>query len=116
MNEIEIPPDLPGPWEAMSELVGLLPPGWVLIGGLMVQLHAWERAMTDVRATVDIDLLGQARPQRALPAIDAPLAAPASRRSLPTWTATHTGTFETAWLSTFLRPTAWNHRQRSTDL
>jgi hypothetical protein len=43
----------------------------VLIGGLMV--HAWERGMTDVRATLDVDVLGQARPQHALRAIDAAL-------------------------------------------
>jgi hypothetical protein len=51
----------------------LLPADWVLIGGLMVQLHAWEHGVTDVRATIDVDVLGQARPQRALHAIDAAL-------------------------------------------
>ena len=30
----------------------------------MVQLHAIEHGVSDVRPTVDIDLLGQARPQR----------------------------------------------------
>jgi hypothetical protein len=39
----------------------------------MVQLHALEHGMTDVRATVDIDILGQARPQGALSAIDSAL-------------------------------------------
>ena len=39
----------------------------------MVQIHAWERGMTDVRATIDVDVLGQARPQGALRAIDAAL-------------------------------------------
>jgi hypothetical protein len=73
MTEIELPPDLPGPWAAVGELVELLPRDWVLIGGLMVQIHAWERGMTDVRATVDVDVLGQARPQGALRAIDAAL-------------------------------------------
>ena len=73
MTEIELPRDLPGPWGAVGELVELLPRGWVLIGGLMVQIHAWERGMTDVRATVDVDVLGQARPQGALRAIDAAL-------------------------------------------
>jgi hypothetical protein len=73
MSEIELPADLPGPWEAVGELVELLPADWVLIGGLMVQLHAWEGGMTDVRATVDVDVLGEARPQRALQAIDAAL-------------------------------------------
>jgi hypothetical protein len=73
MSEIELPADPPGPWEAVAELVDLLPADWVLIGGLMVQLHAWERGMEDVRATVDVDVLGQARPPGALQAIDAAL-------------------------------------------
>jgi hypothetical protein len=42
----------------------------VLIGGLMVQLHALEYGITDVRPTRDIDVLGQARPPGALSAID----------------------------------------------
>jgi hypothetical protein len=45
----------------------------VLIGGLMVQLHAIEHGVVDVRPTQDIDVLGQARPPGALPAIDAAL-------------------------------------------
>jgi hypothetical protein len=73
MSEIELPANPPGPWNAVAELVELLPADWVLIGGLMVQLHAWERGVTDVRATVDIDVLGEARPQRALHAIDVAL-------------------------------------------
>jgi hypothetical protein len=73
MREIELPPELPGPWAAVGELVGLLPRNWVLIGGLMVQIHAFERGMTDVRATIDVDVLGQARPQGALRAIDGAL-------------------------------------------
>jgi hypothetical protein len=73
MSAIELPADPPGPWNAVGELVELLPADWVLIGGLMVQLHAWERGVTDVRATIDVDVLGQARPQRALQAIDAAL-------------------------------------------
>jgi hypothetical protein len=73
MSEIELPPGAPGPWAAVGELVDLLPPDWVLIGGLMVQIHAWERGMTDVRATIDVDVLGQARPQGALPQIDGAL-------------------------------------------
>jgi len=51
------------------------PVDWVLVGGLMVQLHALERGLPDVRATRDIDVLGQARPQGALPAITAALRA-----------------------------------------
>jgi hypothetical protein len=73
MSGIELPADPPGPWNAVAELVELLPADWVLIGGLMVQLHAWEHGVTDVRATIDVDVLGQARPQRALQAIDAAL-------------------------------------------
>jgi hypothetical protein len=57
MTRIELPADPPGPWNAVAELVELLPADWVLIGGLMVQLHAWERGVTDVRATVDADVL-----------------------------------------------------------
>ncbi len=60
-------------WQAVGELAVRLPPGWVLIGGLMVQLHAIEHGMVDVRPTRDIDVLGQARPPGALPAIDAAL-------------------------------------------
>jgi len=73
MSEIELPPGAPGPWAVVSELAELLPSDWVLIGGLMVQIHAWERGVTDVRATFDVDVLGQARPQGALQAIDAAL-------------------------------------------
>jgi hypothetical protein len=57
-------------WRALGELAHRLPGEWVLIGGLMVQLHALEHGMRDVRITRDIDLLGQARPQGALTAID----------------------------------------------
>jgi hypothetical protein len=70
MSEIALPTDAPGPWALVGELARLLPPDWVLIGGLMVQLHAWEHGVTDVRATLDVDVLGQARPQGALQAID----------------------------------------------
>jgi hypothetical protein len=42
----------------------------VLIGGLMVQLHAIEHGVVGVRPTADIDVLGQARPQGALRSID----------------------------------------------
>ncbi len=60
-------------WGAVAELSERLPVGWVLIGGLMVQLHAMEHGVVDVRPTRDIDVLGQARPRGALPAIDAAL-------------------------------------------
>src|SRR4051794_21012517 len=62
-------------WASVGELVELLPPEWVLIGGLMVQIHAFERGVEDVRATTDIDVLGQARPQGPLRAIDTALRA-----------------------------------------
>ena len=76
MSAIEI--DLEDPetvalWAALGDLVPRLPAGWVLIGGLMVQLHAIEHDVSDVRATVDIDVLGQARPPGALEAIHAAL-------------------------------------------
>ena len=60
-------------WAAVGDLVKRLPEQWVLIGGLMVQLHALERGATQVRPTRDIDVLGQARPPGALSAIDAAL-------------------------------------------
>jgi hypothetical protein len=60
-------------WASVGDLVGVLQAEWVLIGGLMVQLHAFELGVRDVRATIDIDVLGQARPQGALTSIDAVL-------------------------------------------
>ena len=60
-------------WSAVGELAERLPAGWVLIGGLMVQLHAIEHGVADVRPTRDIDVLGQARPRGNLPAIDVAL-------------------------------------------
>ena len=60
-------------WEAVGDLVQRLPGEWVLIGGLMVQLHAIEHGVSNVRPTVDIDVLGQARPQGALGAIHSAL-------------------------------------------
>lgn len=73
MTRVEV--NLPDPqarnlWRAVGELVDRLPGEWALIGGLMVQLHALERDMTDVRLTRDIDVLAQARPPGALCAID----------------------------------------------
>jgi hypothetical protein len=73
MNRIEI--DLQDDisrrlWRAVGDLADRLPGQWVLIGGLMVQLHAVEHGITDVRVTRDIDVLGQARPPGALRAID----------------------------------------------
>lgn len=57
-------------WLAVGDLVDRLPNGWVLIGGLMVQLHALEHGSMGIRPTRDIDVLGQARPAGALGAID----------------------------------------------
>jgi hypothetical protein len=73
MNHVDL--DLPDEasrrlWHAIGDLAGRLPGEWVLIGGLMVQLHAFEHGMADVRPTRDIDLLAQARPPGALRAID----------------------------------------------
>jgi len=39
----------------------------------MVQLHAIEHGITDVRPTIDVDILGQAGPQSTLSAVDAAL-------------------------------------------
>jgi hypothetical protein len=49
-------------WEAIAKLANHLEPqqGWCLVGGLMVQLHAYEHAASP-RPTSDIDLLGDAR-------------------------------------------------------
>ena len=56
-------------WMQLGELTNALPEGWVLVGGLMVQLHALEHSVAVARATKDIDLLGQARPPEKLQAI-----------------------------------------------
>jgi hypothetical protein len=48
-------------WSTFLELAtALVSTKWVLVGGLMVQLHAFERNET-VRPTTDVDLLGDAR-------------------------------------------------------
>jgi hypothetical protein len=57
-------------WNQVGELADALPDGWVLVGGLMVQLHAFEHGVTAVRVTRDIDLLGQARTPGKLQALD----------------------------------------------
>lgn len=78
MTQIDVdPPDDESArlWASVGDLAELLPPDWVLIGGLMVQIHALEHGVEDVRATTDIDVLGQARPQGPLRAIDAALRA-----------------------------------------
>lgn len=53
-------------WQQLGDVVALLPGEWVLVGGLMVQLHALEHGATEVRVTRDVDVLAQARPQGAL--------------------------------------------------
>lgn len=76
MTDIDIDLDDPETvrlWAAVGDLVHRLPGEWVLIGGLMVQLHAIEHGVRGVRPTADIDLLGQARPQGSLGAIHAAL-------------------------------------------
>lgn len=76
MTEIDVEPtddESRRLWSSVGDLVAILPVDWVLIGGLMVQLHAFELGVDDVRATTDVDVLGQARPQGALAAIDAAL-------------------------------------------
>jgi hypothetical protein len=50
-------------WRHVADVAELLPGQWVLVGGLMVQLHALEHGASDVRVTRDIDVLAQARPQ-----------------------------------------------------
>jgi hypothetical protein len=62
-------PEAAALWRSVGELAEQLPGEWLLIGGLMVQLHALERGITQVRATSDIDILGQARPQWTLTAL-----------------------------------------------
>lgn len=61
MSAIVIPP-MGGAGDAAWRFVLTLAarpdtPPWVLVGGLMVQLHALEHGMTDVRATRDADVL-----------------------------------------------------------
>jgi hypothetical protein len=49
-------------WEELGRLArDVLPAGWTLIGGLMVQIHAFELFGPEVRVTEDIDVLGDAR-------------------------------------------------------
>lgn len=76
MIHIDLTPHAPDElWNDVADLVDLLPAEWTLVGGLMVQLHAMERDVADVRVTRDIDVLGQARPPKTLAAIDAALCA-----------------------------------------
>jgi len=46
------------PWPVVIEIASVLPPrSWVLIGGLMVQLHARAASAEEVRPTHDVDAL-----------------------------------------------------------
>lgn len=62
---VKIAPDDPetvGLWAELGRLAAqVLPSDWTLVGGLMVQLLAYEAGDTGVRATTDIDILGDAR-------------------------------------------------------
>ena len=58
--ELDLQDDISrSPWRAVGDLADRLPGEWVLIGGLMVQLHAVEHGITGVRTTRDIDVLGK---------------------------------------------------------
>lgn len=60
-------PETASLWGDLGRLVArVLPADWTLIGGLMVQLHAYEAGETGARATTDIDILGDARKQQAI--------------------------------------------------
>ena len=49
-------------WDATLDLADELPDrGWTLVGGLMVQLHAYRHGQAGVRATTDIDILANSR-------------------------------------------------------
>ncbi len=56
-------------WQQLADLAALLPGEWVLVGGLMVQLHAFEHGAAEVRVTRDIDVLAHPWRQGALAAI-----------------------------------------------
>lgn len=46
------------PWPVVIEIAAVLPAGsWVLVGGLMVQLHARAAGVEEVRPTDDVDAL-----------------------------------------------------------
>ena len=51
-------------WNGTLDLADELPDdGWALVGGLMVQLHAYRYGQAGVRATIDIDVLANSRQQ-----------------------------------------------------
>lgn len=60
-------PEMAGLWDDLGRLAArVLPADWTLVGGLMVQLHAYEAGEMGVRVTTDIDILGDARKQKAI--------------------------------------------------
>lgn len=69
-SPVRIEPDNPEAaslWGDLGRLAArVLPAEWTLVGGLMVQLHAYEAGETGVRATTDIDILGDARQRAAI--------------------------------------------------
>lgn len=72
MIEIDLsdqPPQTADLWDEVGALADALPAGWVLVGGLMVQLHLIQAGGPEIRVTTDIDVLGQARPPAALRAL-----------------------------------------------
>ena len=70
-------------WSSVADLTELLPADWVLVGGLMVQLYALEAGVDGIRATMDVDVLGQGRPPGALAAIDEALGRDGFELQLP---------------------------------
>lgn len=70
-------------WSSVADLTELLPANWVLVGGLMVQLYALEAGVDGIRATMDVDVLGEGRPPGALAAIDEALGRDGFELQLP---------------------------------
>jgi hypothetical protein len=48
-------------WKTIGDIAGKLGSDWTLVGGLMVQLHAFEYGADAPRPTQDIDILADAR-------------------------------------------------------
>ena len=48
-------------WHLLFDLAEEMPTGWCLIGGQMVTLHGIEHGRTDIRPSVDGDLLVDVR-------------------------------------------------------
>ncbi len=58
MKEIILPMLVGGQkasWLGLIEVSEIIPDEWSLIGGQLVQLHCWERGMSPVRVTNDVD-------------------------------------------------------------